>query len=256
LPDIEDIMWFEPIDPVLTNITAGLQSVTRFAGNISDVALLVQKCPNIKELSFLAIAVDISVLRELRCVSKLMIIQGSCAVMRFAEVLTPLGTTLTVLEMRGVLDINIRDVLVSCAVLESLNFSYCNITHSDTYDRGLAHFQNLKTLKLRGNRGTFDFSPVLHLYVNLNQFCAEDVREINDTFIWAVVAAGGFRHLTTFIVNRCGYMGMHTAWLLVQSCPNLVRIGHVYTWPFVTNNDVEEFLNFLRRNNLSLALYS
>jgi hypothetical protein len=256
LPEIQNILWNDSVDPILRDITAGLQSVTRFAGQFSDTKLLVQKCQNIKELSLFAIDVDISGLGELRCVSKLTIVMCSCTVMRFSDVINRLGVTLTALEMRGVKDINIRDVICSCPVLSTLSISYSCITNRDVYDPHLTHFQNLKTLKLRTNSGTFDFGPVLHLYVNLNQFHAVDMRVITDIFITEVVTAGGFRHLTKFSVHHCGYMGMETAWFLVQNVPNLVQIGKILTWPCVTDSEVAKFLHFVRSNNLSLILHS
>jgi hypothetical protein len=254
LPQVQNIVWTFPVDPILRGITPGLQSVTRFAGNFSDADLLAEKCQNIKEVALLDIAVDMSGLGNLRCVSKLTVILCSCNVMRFSDAIARLGVTLTTLEWSHVYDINMRDIIHSCPVLNSLTFSYCYITNSDVYDPRLAHFQNLKTLQLWGNSGTFDLSSVLHLYVNLSRFHAAKMGVVTDALIKEVVTAGGFRNLTKFSVHRCGHMSMQTAWLLVQNVLNLVQIEQISTWPEVTCADVAKFLTFVRSNNLSLYL--
>jgi hypothetical protein len=41
LPQVRDVVWFHPIDPVLGNLTLCLPSVEAFVGIISDAKLLV-----------------------------------------------------------------------------------------------------------------------------------------------------------------------------------------------------------------------
>jgi hypothetical protein len=253
LPQVQNIGWIDQVDPILSHIPAGLPSVTTFLGNISDAGLLVQKCPNINDLTLFEIAVDVSGLRELECVSRLTIIGGSCAAIRFTDVITRLGATLTVLELTRVPDIRIRDVIHSCPVLKSLHFSYCNITRSAVYDRDLPHFQNLKTLTFKKNGGTFHVRSVLELYVNLSVFHAEDMAVRFEEVIRAVVRAGGFQHLTTLYLHRCRTISIQTLWFLVRNCPKLVNISSSCS---VTDNDLATLAQFVKRNNISLVLCS
>jgi hypothetical protein len=253
LPEVQNIVWFRPIDPVLTNLTECFHLVTRFAGMIANAELLVQKCPNINELTLLSATEDASDLGELRSVSKLKIILGSCIVMRFSVLIESLGTNLTALEMNQAGDININNIINFCTVLNSLDISYCNTIDTIIPDRNLAHFQNLKKLKLKKVSGTFDFNTIFHMYVNLNEFHAAGMETVNETIVGQIVMAGGFRHLTKFVVHNCAYMSMGTPWLLVQNCPNLTEIGNYYTWPNVGTYELEMFLNLIRHNNLLLT---
>jgi hypothetical protein len=76
---------------------------------------------------------------------------------------------------------------------------------------------------------------------------------VTEALIWNIVTIGGFRHLTKFVVEKCGYMSMGAAWVLLQNCPNLTEIGNIHTWLAVIPNEVETFSNFFRINNLSLT---
>jgi hypothetical protein len=253
LSELQDIVWFRPIDSVLMNLTGCLHSVTRLVANISRAELVVQKCPNIIELTLFSTIEDVSGLGELRSVSTLKIIRGSCIVMRFSTVIRRLGANLTALVMNQVRDININDIIDSCIVLSSLDISYCRTIQGDMLDGNLAHFQNLKKLKLQHVSGPYDFRSILQKYVSLNEVHVADMSVINELFISQILWAGGFTHLTKFVVDKCGYMSIDIAWLLVQNCPNLTELGNIYTWSAVRVDEIETFSNFVRDNNLSLA---
>jgi hypothetical protein len=254
LPVIQDIIWFRSIDPVLMNLTGCLDSVTTFVANIQSAELVVHKCPNITELTLLRTTEDMSGLRELRSLSKLRMIGGIWFFMNFNLVIRSLGANLTALEIHKVQDINIDEIFNSCTVLSSIDFKYCHTRHTEIPDRNLAHFQNLKKLKLQSNTQTFYFGSILHKYVNLNEFHAADMSVINETLIWQIIMTFGFAHLTKFVVDDCGYMSMDMAWLLVQSCPNLTELGKIYTWSAVRTDEIETFSDFVRDNNLSLTV--
>jgi hypothetical protein len=254
LPEIQDVIWFRPIDPVLRNLRAPLPSVTKFTGKLSDAELLLRKCPNITELKLLFFTEGISDLGELRNVATLSIHGGSCIAIRFSSIVTLLGPNLTVLQMGKVGNVSINDLVNSCTVLKSLSISSCRIVYREMLDPELPHFQNLKELKLRGNWGLFDFSSILRLYVNLNVLHVVDMGQITDTYIREIVSAGGFRNVTEFVLDFCGDLSMETAWLLVQNCPDLTELGNISSWSDVTNDELLIFLNFVKNNNLSLVV--
>jgi hypothetical protein len=254
LPHIQSILWFYPIDSVLRNLTTCLPLVTTFFGKISDADLLVQKCPNLKEIMLFLPTGDISNLRQVPSIEDITVINSCWTTIRFSDLLRSLGATLSALEFHSVVNMMIDDLIKYCIVLNSLLLHYCEITNAEILDRKLLHFQNLKALTLKKNRGSFNFSTILHKYVNLNLFHIAEMEVVTDSIIRQIVTAGGFRRLTEFWVDRCGDMSIDTAWLLVQNCPNLSEIGNFRTWPAVTDDDLEIFLNFVRYNNLSVTL--
>jgi hypothetical protein len=253
LPVIQDIIWFNTIDPVLMNLMGRLDSVTRFAANIISAELVAQKCPNITELILLHTTNDMSGLGELRHVSKFRMVGGICFYIQFSLVIGSLGANLTALEMNHVRDIYIDDIFNFCSVLSSIDFKNCYIEQREIPDRNLPHFQNLKKLKLKSNIQNFELSSLLPTYVNLNEFHVADMSVINETRIRRIVFAGGFKHLTTFVVDGCGDMSIDIARLLIHNCPNLTELGNIYTWPRVRIDEIETFSNFVRDNNLSLT---
>jgi hypothetical protein len=172
--------------------------------------------------------------------------------MRFSIVIRRLGANLTALQMSQVPDIDINDIIDSCTVLNSLEISYCHTIQEDTLEGNLAHFQNLKKIKLKHISGPFDFRPLLHKYANLNEFHVADMSVMNESFIRQIVMAGRFTHLTKFVVDKCGDMSIDIACLLVHNCPNLTELGNIYTWSGVRFDEIETFSNFVRDNNLSL----
>jgi hypothetical protein len=255
LPQVQDIVWFGPIDPVLWNLTKCLPSVRKFIGTILVAELLVQKCPNITELVQFSFTKDISDLAELRNLAGLSIIQCSCTDIRFGEDIRRLGPSLTKLEMFQILTINVDDVINSCTALNVFNITLCYIRCSGTFDRKLPHFVNLKELRLIHNRGPFLFSSILHLYVNLKALHVVGMGDITDEVIRQIVTAGGFRNVTEFVVEHCGDMGIETAFFIIQNCPNLTKLGNLNSWPRVTNGELVTLVNFVRENNLSITVY-
>lgn len=85
LPEIQNVTWPRPIDPVLRNLRTNLPSVTTFIGNISYAQLLVRKCPNITELTILFVREDITDLGKLKSVAILSIHEGNCIPIRFSK---------------------------------------------------------------------------------------------------------------------------------------------------------------------------
>jgi hypothetical protein len=255
LPHIRGIFWFDPIDPVLGNLTTCLPSVTTFYGMISDADLLVHKCPNLKEVVLLTQTGDISTLGQVPNIAYITVFNSCWTTIKFSDLVRNLGATLTALELRRVLYINIDDLIKYCAVLNSLLIDYCHVMNTEILNSKLPHFHNLKKITIKKYMGQYDFSSILQKYVNLNVFDIAEMKVVTDTFIKQIVTAGGFRCLTEICVDRCGDMTIDTALLLVQNCPNLTRLGNIRSWPAVNDDDVEIFLNFVRNNNLSLTVH-
>ncbi|PNF23800.1 hypothetical protein B7P43_G16127 [Cryptotermes secundus] len=254
LPEMRDIIWFGPIEPVLGNLTSCLPSVVAFLGVISDAKLFVQKCPNIKQLYLYSPSQDISGLGELRNVASISILNSSYSKIRFNDVINRLGPRLEIFEACQVDNINLDDVINYCTDLRSLSINFSQVTCAEMFHPELPHFQNLEKLKIRGYWGAFSFCSVLHLYVNLTVVHFVGVEQITNTVIRQIVTAGGFRNLTEFFVDHCGYVTMETAWLLMQNCPNLTKIGNIGSWSHVTEDQVVTFLNTVRHNNVCLTL--
>ncbi|XP_023717171.1 uncharacterized protein LOC111869702 [Cryptotermes secundus] len=202
LPEIRDVFWFRPIEPVLGNLTACLPSVVAFLGIISDAKLLVQKCPNIKHLLLYSPSQDISDLGELSNVVSISIRNCSYTEIRFSDVIRRSGSTLKNLETWQVDNINLDDVIKYCTGLRSLWINFCHMTCTQAFHPELPHFQNLEKLKIIGNGGEFTFCSVLHLYVNLTVLHFVGMEHITDVVISKIVKAGGFRNLTEFVIDH------------------------------------------------------
>jgi hypothetical protein len=255
LPHLQGIFWFDPIDSVLLNLPACLPLVTTFCGKISDADLLVQKCPNLNEVIVISSIGDISTLGQVRSIVDIMVINSCWITIGFSNVIRSLGATLTALEFHRIVNISVDDIIHYCTVLNCLVFKQCEIKNSEIVDCNLPHFHNLKKLRLMRNTEAFDFRYILHMYVNLNEFLVADSSVMDDSLIREIVTAGGFTHLTKFVVHKCGYMSIDTAWLLVQSCPNLTVLGNICSWSGMRTDDVDKFLNFVIDNHLQLSVH-
>jgi hypothetical protein len=255
LPHLQGIFWFDPIDPVLLNLPACLPSVTTFYGKISDADLLVQKCPNLNEVMLISFIGDISTLGQVRSIVDITLYNSCWITIGFSNVIRSLGATLTALEFHGAENISVDDLCHYCTVLISLMFDYCHMTNTKVLDWKLPHFNNLKRLILKRNNGLYDFTSILHKYVNLMEFHAADMEAVTDALIRQIVTAGGFRRLIVFSVHRCGHMSINTAWLLVQNCSKLTELGNICSWSAVRTDEVETFLSFVRYNNLPLTVH-
>jgi hypothetical protein len=150
LPQIQDIVWSDPIDPVLRDLTVCLPSVKSFVGNISDAELLVMMCPNVTHIFLHSTIEDISVLGELRSVVALSIFISNCNVIGFSALIRGLGPNLTILEMHQVENINIDYIINYCTVLNTLTISHCHVTQAEIFDIESPHFLNLTIKKKLG----------------------------------------------------------------------------------------------------------
>jgi hypothetical protein len=102
--------------------------------------------------------------------------------------------------------------------------------------------------------GPFDFSTILHLYINLNVLDAMEVGQITDAVISRIISVGGFSHLKTFLGTNCGYMSMESVVFLLKSCANLTMVGHLSTWSGIPKEDVLALKKFVQTHNMSLAV--
>jgi hypothetical protein len=255
LPNVRGVIWSGPVDLVLTDLSGSLPSVRKFDGTISAAGLLVQKCPNIKQLFLHFLTNDMSDLGELRKVTYLSIRNCSCTVIRLSDALIRLDSKLSTLEMHEVENVNVNDLINYCTVLNELRISCCSITFTEIFRHTSPHFRNLKKLRLRNNRGASSFYSALHLYENLKIFHVVGTRQINDELINQIMAAGGFRNLTEFVVDHCGQLSMDTTSSIMNNCPNLIKLGNLDSWPGVPNEEISTFSNFVRNNNLSLTVF-
>jgi hypothetical protein len=146
------------------------------------------------------------------------------------------------------------DIINYCIVLNSLTIIYGHILHTETFDPESPHFRNLKKLRLSHNWGPFDFCPILHLYGNLNVLRVVGMIQLTDMSINNIVGAGGFSHVTEFVVVRCGNMSVYTALLIMLKCPNLTKLGNIDSWSDVTSAHVVTLLNYIKHNNLSVTI--
>jgi hypothetical protein len=210
LPNVEEVLRSHAVDPVLRDLTACLPSVRKFVGKVSAAGLLVRKYPNIAELFLDNHTEDISDLGDLRSVAALSILWCNCTVVRCSHVISPLGPSHTILNMHQVRNLNINYLFNYCTLLNSLDIS-CHVTYTETFDRELPHFQNVKELRLWHNNGRFGFSSVLHQYVNLGVLHVVGIGQITGTVIMQTVTTSAFSNMTEFVVDHCGYLSIETA---------------------------------------------
>jgi hypothetical protein len=253
LPQIQNINWLYPIDPVLRNLR-NLPSVTEFVGTFSDAKLLVQKCRNVKKLSLHSFTEDISNIGELKYVTTLSFFGCICNLIGFSNFMKRLGKTLTTLEMNRADNLKMDDLINYCPVLNSLTISKCRIICTEIFHGELPHFKNLGELELCYNDVEFDLTCVLPHYVNLNVLRLVGMEEVTETFVTQIVIAGGFRNVTEFVIDGGGRLSMDTVWLVMQNCHNLTKLGNMNRWRGVPRDEVETLIYYIKISNLSLIV--
>jgi hypothetical protein len=255
LPQLEDITCFYPFDLVLRHLRISIPSVRKFIGTISAGRSLVQMCPNIRELVLLSLSSDPSDLSELAMVTHLTIQQANSAVYRISPLITRLGPTLTCLELFHVVNISVEDVIYYCISLKQLSINLCQLKCDlEKFSRELLHFQNVNELRLVQNAGTFDFSNILHMYVNLNILHVEGMEQMTETLITRIIRVDGFRNLNEFVAEQCGDLSLDAVALLKEGCPSLNFIGNLSSWPGISEEQLDNYLEFVKVHNLSLIV--
>jgi hypothetical protein len=255
LPKLQNICCCYPINPILRNVSVSLPSVNIFTGTVKATRTLVQKCQNIRQLSIIWIVGDLSGLGVLKHVVDLSIKHSRDTPFGFSPLITRLGPNLTRLKLFAINPINMDVIINYCKSLNKLVILYSYVE----YDvQGLSpkspHFGSVKYLRLMHNYGPFDFSTILHLYINLNVLKAKEMEQITDDVISRIIRVGGFRHLTEFAVAHCGDLSMESVVLLLNSCPNLTMIGHLKSWSGIPKEEVSAFKKFVQTHNMSLVV--
>jgi hypothetical protein len=255
LPDLQNIRCYNPIDPVLRNVTVSLPSVNMFTGKVATMRLLVQKCPNIRQLKLVSIVDDPSALGELKNVVNLSFQQDTDTPVSFSPLITQLGPNLTRLRLLGISTINLDVIINYCTCLKKLSIMSSNVECDvQKFNPKSAHFQNVNNLRLVENFGPFDFCTILHLYTNLTVLDAVEEDQICDHVIKRIIIFGGFRHLTEFVIEDCGYLSMESVLFLLNCCPNLTTIGLLNSWPGIPEEVLLAFITFIQTHNLPLAV--
>jgi hypothetical protein len=257
LPQLEDVTCSYPFDAVIRRLRASIPSVRKFVGSISAGRSLVQMCPNIRELVLSFVISDPSDLRELTMVTHLTMQHANFGFYRLTPLITGLGPNLTSLNLFHVVNISVEDVINYCTCLKKLSFSFCQPKRSlEKFGCELQHFQNVNELKLVRNAETFDFSSILHMYVNLNILHVEGMERMTEGLITRIISVGGFRNLNKFVAEQCGYLSFNAVRLLMDSCPSLNFIGHLSSWPGISKKHLDNYLEFVKLHNLSLVVSS
>jgi hypothetical protein len=255
LPQLEDITCFYPFDHIIRDLPGSLPSVRKFMGIITEGTSLVQKCPNITELILISMVNDPSDLAEFTMVADLTIKNSIAVSYMLSPLITRLGPTLTSLKLFNVVSINMEDVIHYCSSLKHLRITQCKLNcELVLFSRELKHFQNIKHLLLVQDSGTFHYINNLDLYVNLNILHIAGIKEMTDASIARILMIGGLRNLNEFVAELCGDLSLKTAFLLLDNCPSLALIGHLNRWPRISRENLENFLDFVKRHNLSLVV--
>jgi hypothetical protein len=255
LPQLEDITCFYPFDLVIRHLRVSIPSVRKFFGTISAGRSLVQKCPNIRELVLHSLASDPSDLSEFTMVVHLTIQQASSPVYRLSPLITRIGPTLTSLKLFQAVNVRVKDIINYCTSLKQLSINLCQLEGDlERFSHELQHFQNVNELRLVQNEGTFDFSNILHMYVNLNILHVEGMEQMTETLITRIISVGGFRNINEFVAEQCGDLSLYAVALLMEICPSLIFIGNLSSWPGISEDQLDNYLEFVKVYNLSLII--
>ncbi|KDR13193.1 uncharacterized protein LOC110835585 isoform X1 [Zootermopsis nevadensis] len=256
LPLVQNIIWYDDLDIVLTYVARCLLSVRKIIGSISNSSLVAPICPNVKHVILLSISNDISGLKELKSVNAISFFQCSSTVINLRAAITDMGSTLTRVDMHQVVNIDIDNLIYFCPVLKLLIIAYSQMTGSEHnfFDRELPHFKSVREIRLKQNWGAYDFCSLLHLYINLEICYVVGMDRVDDVFVGRLLTFGGFKHVTEFVIDNGGYLSMPTVQLIMKNCLNLTVLGNFRSWSGLTENDLNEFLQFVRSNNLALTI--
>ncbi|KDR13190.1 hypothetical protein L798_12987 [Zootermopsis nevadensis] len=257
LPRIQNITWLGPVECILKNIRKKrLPKVNEFLGVISDVPLVRKLCPHIKKLSVCLQTKKSLDLIHLTEIVSLEFTSSDYYIHNLRIIIECMGIRLTKLDFAAVRNVDITHIISCCPVLKILNLALCEIVISEnfTFAPELQHFKSVQEITFVRNSGFEYFLKFLHLYVNLELFHAEGVREIQDMCVSAILKAGGFRKLSKILLGFCGLLTLQTAMMLIENCDNLCLIGKLDTWSGVNGNDRIILLDFVRTNNLAHAL--
>jgi hypothetical protein len=256
LPQIRNINWYGLADSILQNITKEcLPLVDEFCGDVSDVSLLTKFCPRIRHLSISLNNENSCDLIQLTDVVWLQITHCYYNINYLGILIENMGTRLTKLDLTGVNNVNISRIL-SCSVLKILIIRYCEAIPSNNlnFTQELPHFKSVKELILLNNKGFKSFYKYLHHYVNLKTFHAERIEYVEDVSVSAILSAGGFKRLSTIILDFCGHLSLQTAMLLIEECDTLSVLGNLESWSHVSHDDKEELFQCVKKNNLALTV--
>lgn len=257
LPKLMNITWANRVDDVLLSVTTGeLQTVKSLTGTVHNALTVVLKCPFITHLSLFGAKNNLSDLKKLDAVIMFSLADCNSDVVNLIEVLHGIGPKLRQLELSHVTNVSIRDVTKCCTHLETLSLDSCEFTQSEDqpFEPLLPHFQNLASLELRENRQYGDLHSYLRSYVNLKVLIARCTPELDDAAVASVLQSNGFRKLTKFSAQNCGFLSIISVVLLIKNCSDLRLLKGVGTWSGIQKDDMPEVYSKARYADVPITV--
>jgi hypothetical protein len=262
LPKITDVIWGTSFDSILETVSEDkTEKIIQFQASINSAALLVHKCPNIRELSLLNVE-DITPVIDLAHLEALSL--EACDYLRCnaTSVLQAVGHRLIHVTMKQVRDLSIEDIISYCSVAESLHIIECKFSvitrFNETFRPELPHFQHVKYLKWINNKGDEIYVRHLNLYVNIETFYGREVRALDEDVLYNALfgplAEGGFKRLLTFSARQCGYLGFYSVCMLAYHCDVLQSIAELRYWQGVTFSTLARLKLHFKENNIAVKL--
>ena len=263
LPFIAVIYWDKVfIAQLLSGMTPEiLKNKVKVNCKLDLPRVLVDKCPNVKELTFEeSQTVNLYPLTELKELKYLSIKVDKFPFVQLNSIFECTGENLDSLKFQYVRLFRIDLIIRYCVSLRKLVIKSSTIFKVDNRDLfpEMPHFINLKYLTLEKNTLSSSFCQIVKNYVNLKSLTLLNRRSshgyFNHRYFENVIQMGGYRDLEEF--NFEGYLDltMRTALRLIENCPKLRILSALATWRGVSQNDITTLKEEIVRNNYDLKV--
>jgi hypothetical protein len=260
LPRISNIVFWLPYSDLLRHIARErIHTISHVSGNISNINILTQKCPNITNLNMSWLIEDMTSVTALTALRSLQIAHGDYGVNNLNAVLQSIGHRLTELCLTEVWTVNLADIVTLCSCLENLVLDRCIFLPLDphtTIDPKSPHFKSLISLKI--TKSPNDTTDYLHLryYVNLEFMSCRGVDIFTEDFVRDAVRRGTLRNLECFYIRESGHgaLTMKALELLINHCQELRSVGYAKSWPRFNPGLIRDFKRGILLRNSDLEL--
>jgi hypothetical protein len=262
LPIIKNIKFRLAHENILDYVAEKkLQKISHVSGQVPNIHMLTQRCPNVTNLDIDTTTGDMSALAALTTLRTVEIIWVDYAVYNLNAVLTGIGPRLSDLTLTWVTRVNLQDIVTLCPSLESLSLLECKLLplNPDTQlNPQLPHFRNLTFLHIINiDEDETIYSYIRH-YVSLKRIRLEAIHIFTAEFMRKVVSRGTLANLEQFYLQEywpCAST-MEALEMLIQHCSHLKSIGYLGTYRRLDEDPIQQLKHRLVVQNLDLQIIS
>ena len=255
IPQLSKLMWFDSSGQALKNVSTtplGLHSYEASHVTVTQLNILVHKCPYLTQISLHWVQTDLSVLKELVYLRDIKLANCSALNSNLRQLLQVRGYNITSLELHEVTEVDLVMIGIFCTNLRKMNL-VCNFQqHAEQYCIGMdiPLFKHLEELMY----GSLYSEYLFFNCINIKKMELSKCTNFTDNTVMTLLGKNPLKQLEVLTIINCGFISLNSVHMLLDSCDNLRVLEGLDTWGGVNKLQFAELCLEMKKKNLNIEI--